>query len=1147
VEFCAGERLAAKEIEMRSTVLKVVCVLGSLLLLGAAVFAQQVNVAQASGQVIDNTGAVIPGATVRMIETQRGVVHNATTDSDGRYVLPSLPVGAYRLEVQKESFKTYAQDGIVLQVNDHVTLNGILQTGTVSQVVEVNAGAAAVQTEGASVSNVIESKPISELPLNGRYATQLVITSGASMMAPGGDETGSKNFYSSVTISVAGGQANATNYLLDGGDNNDTFSNVNLPFPFPDALQEFSVETSSLPARNGLHPGGVVNLVTKSGSNSLHGDAFEFYRGGAFNAKPRAFTPAGTKRDNLLRNQFGGTLGGKIISDKLFFFAGYQGTRQHSSSPSTAHVFTQAALNGDFSQLESSGCVTGGRTLNAPFVGNKINPTQFDPAAVKLASAGYVPISSDPCGLLNYTIPTIDNEDEIVGRMDYVLNQKHSLYGRYLIDDFRSPAPFSATNLLLTATPGNLERAQSFTLGDNYAFTSTLMNAFHFTFTRRRDNRGVDPSDINPTTLGSNMFVAIPNFLLMSVSSYFNIGCGTCAPGFFNVNTWTGADDVDWIRGRHHFAFGALAIRTQNNTLTGFDENGTFSFNGGFTKDSLADLLLGRYSGSGGLGFTQSRAQKVAYRENIPSFYGQDTIRVTPKLTVTAGLRWEPSLFPSDVFHRGSIFNLQDFLNNKHSTVFPNAPAGMQFFGDPGVPAAFTSNHLLNLAPRIGVAFDPSGSGKASIRAGYGLFYDSSMVWYSQRLTSNPPVVNQIDLQNGCGTFSNPWQNYSIASGCGSTGANQNPFPGGTISFPGNSFWVSLPPELKPMYMQQWNLSVQSLLGQSWVVSLSYLGSKSLHVPLSYDFNASQITASACAAVTGGCTTGNENLRRRLALLAGGPAGPQSAGAIGGLDLAYDEGYANYNGFLASLQHRFAKGLSLQTNYTFSKCMSMGDFNGDLRGTYFQNQDNPKADYGPCNFDIKHIFNTTVVAESPFKSGSMRSALLGGWQLSSTIRATTGWPINVTDGSDISLTGEGMDRPNLVPGQPLYLKQWISCGSNNANSCYAWLNPAAFSVPKAAPGAFGNLGRDYVYSPGVFNFDAAISRRFTIHEQKQFELRFEAFNAINHFNASIGGPGTTAGLNNAKTFGQQTAASTPGFLPSVYDPRILQFSTKLYW
>src|SRR5215831_9095652 len=854
---------------MKAPLFRNICLLACAFLIACTptlLVAQQLNVAQVTGQVTDPTGAVVPGATVVLTETQRGVRHTTVTDANGRYVMPGLPVGAYRLQVQKDSFKTYVQAGIELQVNDHITLNAVLRPGAVSEVVEVRAGAATVQTEEASISNVIDSKPITELPLNGRYATQLVITSGASMMAPGGDETGSKSFYSSVTISVAGGQANATNYLLDGGDNNDTFSNVNLPFPFPDALQEFSVETSSLPARNGLHPGGVVNLVTKSGTNSLHGNVFDFYRGGAFNAKPVAFTPAGTKNDNLLRNQFGGTIGGKIITDKLFFFAGYQGTRQHSSATANTHTFTQAALNGDFTSLASAACQANGKpkTLTGGFSGNKINPGLFDGAAFKLASGGFVPVSNDPCGLLSYSVPAIDNEDMIVGRMDYVFNQKHTLYGRYLIDDFRAPAPFSPQNLLLTQTPGNLERAQSLTLGDNFTFSPTLINSAHITVTRRRDNRGVDPQDINPTTLGSNMFATIPNFLLLSVTGYFGVGCGTCAPGFFNVNTLSAADDVDWIRGRHHFAFGVVAIRTQNNTLTGFDENGTFSFNGGFTGDGLADFLLGHYSA-----FTQSRAQKVAYRETIPGLYAQDTVRLGKRLSVSAGVRWEPTLWPSDVFHRGSIFDLQKFLNNQHSTVFPSAPAGMSFFGDPGVPAAFTNNHLLNFAPRVGIAFDPLGDGKQSIRAGYGIFYDSSMVWYSQRLTSNPPVVNQIDLQNGCGTFSNPWQNYSLATGCGSPGASQNPFPGGTISFPGNSFWVSLPSDMRPMYMQQWNFSIQRQFARDWLASVSYLGSRSLHVPLSYDFNAPQVTPSACAAV-GGCTTGNEGARRLLTLLAGG-------------------------------------------------------------------------------------------------------------------------------------------------------------------------------------------------------------------------------------------------------------------------------------
>ncbi len=858
----------------------------------------------------DGTGAAVAGAAVKMLETQRNIGHMATTDEQGQYLLPGLPVGSYQLEVKKDGFKTYSQTAIVLHVDDHVTLNAVLVVGSLSETVEVKAAAALIQTENASVSNVVDSQRISELPLNGRYVTQLVLISGASMSAPGGDETGSKNFYSSVTISVAGGQANGTNYLLDGGDNNDTFSNVNLPFPFPDALQEFSVETSSLPARNGLHPGGVVNLVTKSGTNSFHGSAFEFYRDGAFNAAPHSFLTAsgGSVPDNLLRNQFGGVVGGKIIKDKLFFFAGYQGTRQHSASSASTHTATAAALAGDFTTLASPGCTgtTTGKTLKAPFVGNQVNPSSFDPVAVKLFSGGYVPISTDPCGLLKYVLPAIDNENQEIGRIDYVFSARHNLYGRYFIDDFQAPPPFDIHNLFLTQTPGNWERAQSLTIGDSYSISSSLVNSFHATASRRRDNRGVNPNDINPTTLGSNMYVAIPNFLLTSISGYFGLGCGTCAPGHFNVNSWTEADDIDWIRGRHHFAFGGLLIRTQNNTLTGFDENGTFTWNGTFTGDGLADFLVGKYSA-----FTQSRAQQVAYRSTIPSFYGQDTIRLGPKLTLTAGLRWEPTLWPSDLFRRGSIFDMNAFLQNQHSTVYANAPAGMLFFGDPGVPAAFTNNHLMNFAPRFGIAWDPSGNGKQSIRAGYGIFYDSAMVWYSQRLTSNPPVVNQIDNSSGCGTFSNPWLNYSNATGCGSANSNQNPFPASGAIFPGGSFWVSFPPDMRPMYMQQWNLSWERQFFGNWAFSLSYLGNRSVHIPLSYDFNAPQVTAAACVAAPGGTCQGNaanETSRRFLTLIAGGASAPQNPGEIGALDLAFDSGFSTYHALLASLNHRFGKG-----------------------------------------------------------------------------------------------------------------------------------------------------------------------------------------------------------------------------------------------
>jgi len=1151
--------------------------------------AQQVAVAQVSGQVADPSGAALAGASVKMTEIDRAIVHAVTSDVNGNYLFPGLPVGRYRLEISKQGFKTYVLTDIVLHVNDHVSLNAPLQLGSATETVEVSSEAPLIQTESAGISNVIDSQRMVDLPLNGRYVTDLVLLSGASLNAPGGDEKGSKNFYSSQTISVAGGQANGTNYLLDGGDNNDTFSNVNLPFPFPDALQEFSVETSALPARNGLHPGGIVNLVTKSGANQIHGNVFEFYRDGIFNATTKRFVPTGSssapKPDTLLRNQFGGTIGGPVVPDKLFWFAGYQATRSRQTTSQLAHTATQQTLNGDFTALESSPCVSPAKVLKGGFSGNMISPTRFDPAAVALFSAGYVPVSTDPCGLLTYVQPSINNEDQVIGKVDFNINSKQAIFGRYFIDDYRSPAPFDLHNLILTQFQGNTERAQTFTLGHTYTFSPSLINSFHGTLSRRRDNRSVDPHAINPTTLGVNMYAAVPDFLLFNISSYFMVGCGTCAPGFFNVNTGQVADDVDWIRGKHHFAFGVDYIHTQNNTLTGYDENGTFSFTGNVTGDGLADFLLGQQAA-----FTQSRAQKVAYRENIPSLYAQDTYKADKHLTITAGVRWEPSIWPSDYFHRGSFFNMADFLNNVHSSVYPTnglpgtfPPAGMLYYGDQGVPGAFTNNHFLNFAPRFGIAWDPSGKGNQSIRAGYGLFYDSSMVWFSQRLTSNPPFVNQIDTTQGCGTFSNPWKNYSTSTGCvANSGTEENPFPGtGASVFPSGSFWVSMPHQMRPLYMQQWNLSYERQFLNEWSFSLAYLGSRSLHVPLAYDANYIETSPAVCTERTlpggPGCTTANESQRRLLYQIATGgtvpPTGqftPQYAEGLGALDFADDTGFSNYNAGMATVQHRFRHGFSVQANYTFSHCLSNGDFNGDLRQSYYMIQTDHHLDYGNCNFDIRHIFNVSMVASSPFHGTGAIRWLVGGWQFAPSIRVLSGYPVNVVLGKDSLADGNESSgsnvgaRPELVPGQPVYVNKWVTSSPSNpcpggVSICYELFNPNAFadSTSSSAPVvinpkagnvyAYTPVGRDAFYGPGVLRFDGALSRLFPIRERTQLELRFEAFNAINKINLRPTSGIGSAMARNGSTFGFVTSSPGAGFFPSDYDPRILQFAVKVHF
>src|SRR5579872_2447037 len=474
------------------------------LALTPSLHAQAVSIATVTGRVTDQQGAVLTGAQITFTGVDTGAVHKAVTNEDGIYTIPNLPIGAYTFETAASGFQTYVQTGILLRVNDNVQINVTMKVGQVGERVEVQANAGMVQTQQNTISQVIDQRRIVDLPLNGRDATQLITISGASLNHSDGTNTGSKSFFSSQSISIAGSAGDATNYLLDGGDNNDSFTNVNMPFPFPDALAEFSVETSTLPARNGLHPGGVVNAVTKSGSNHWHGDVFEFIRNGDVNA----INYFASKQDSLKRNQFGGTFGGRIIRDKLFFFGGYQRSDiRQDPAASTAYVPTAAALTGDFSTLDGAGCQAKGvaRAIIDPTTGNplpnfKIPVSSFDPAAVALAK--YLPQTSNPCGKASFGIPVQSAEGQYVGRVDWMINSKHSLYGRYFVDDYNLAAFFDPHDILVTSVTGNVERAQTLVLGETYSITPTTVNSLHVTFGRRTDNRGPNASGVDAASLG---------------------------------------------------------------------------------------------------------------------------------------------------------------------------------------------------------------------------------------------------------------------------------------------------------------------------------------------------------------------------------------------------------------------------------------------------------------------------------------------------------------------------------------------------------------------------------------------------------------------------------------------------------------------
>jgi hypothetical protein len=927
--------------------------------------------------------------------------------------------------------------------------------------------------------------------------------------APGNNLVGSKSYFSSATISVAGGQANGVNYMLDGGDHNDSFTNVNLPIPFPDALQEFSVQTGSLSARYGMRSGATVNAVTKSGTNQWHGNLFEFVRNGDMNAR-NFFAPT---HDTLKRNQFGGIVGGKIIRDKLFFFAGYQGTRNRSDPPETiSFTPTAAVMSGDFSTIDSGSCVSGGKgktlvdpTTGQAFPNNKVPTSRLNPQAVALATK-YIPQSINPCGRISYGIPTTGDEEQVIGRVDWVQNAKHMLFGRYFVADYRNPAVFDGKNLLLTTRAGNLERVQAITLGDTYMFSGATINSFHAGFTRRRNNRGPVKS-ATLASLGVDVASPIQDYPgTLTVSNYFSVGCGTCETAHFNVNSFHVANDVDLIRGRHQVSFGAVLLRNQLNLINTHATNGVFAFNGQFTSDALLDFMLGLPSD-----FNQENNLEDALRQTIFQPYVQDTIKLTKRLTVNAGLRWAPMFPETEYFGRGNYISLDAFAAGTKSQVYKNAPAGMLFYGDAGVPKAFSFRHLSDWGPRLGVAWDVNGDGRQTIRMSGSIVHDTEQLFYTEQETTNSPWAGWIDLPSPAGGFTNPWLGYP----------GGNPFPGSTrpgpsAIFPTSGRYQVMPLHLNPEYTAQWNVSYQRQITANWLASITYLGNKTTHLWVDGQMNVGVYIPGTCAGKP--CST-TANIEQRRPLYLQNPAEGKYYSAMSYSD---ENANANYNGLLLSIQHRLAKNFTLMANYTWSHCISDKDYFGELGTTYYMDSLHRSRDRASCNFDFRHVSNISMIVMSPVKGKQMMGAILRDWQLSPMITMRSGGTVNVTTGLDNSMTGTGLDRPDQVLPDQYVANRGVDNG---------WINRAAFTAN--ALGTYGSLGRDTVYGPGAFNFDLSLTRTFRYRERVRLETRAEVFNAINH--ANFNNP--TSVLSSA-SFGKILGAA---------DPRILQFVLKLHY
>jgi hypothetical protein len=1088
----------------------------------------QGSTAQISGTVADSTGALLPGAEITATHTDTGVARSVISNETGAYSLPNLAVGPYRLEASLPGFRTFAQTGIVLQVNSNPAINIVLQVGQVTETIEVQANAAMVETRSTGVGSVIENARILELPLVGRQVYDLVTVSGLAIPTGSATPLSRAAYPGTPTFSIAGSLNGGNTVTLDGAMHNDVASNTALPLPFPDALQEFKVETSSLPAQYGFHSGAALNAVTKAGTNEFHGSLFEFVRNYKFNG--RQFFA--TQKDFLKRNQFGGTFGGPIKENKVFFFGGYQGTITRQD-PVGQRVFvpTPAMLAGDFTAYASAACRSGGATtLGTPFSNNRIDPAALSKAAVALTKR--LPAPQDECGLVEFGNPVKSNEHQVVSKVDYNWSATHSLFGRHIGAFFDQPPAYQLSqNLLSTPARGSSLKVNSLVVGDTYLAGPNIVNSFRATWNRTTDLKK-PASFFAASDLGVNVWNEPSDFMTVGVTGGFNVGGAGSSYLHWAWTTIQLSDDISVVKGNHQLSFGASAMGYQSNS-----HHATFS-GGIFTFNTLSDFMIGRL---------QSLVQGLPYTlwvtKKYLGVYGQDSWKAKPNLTFNYGLRWEP-FFPQqfDRLKQANTFQFDQFKQGIKTSQYLNAPPGVFYpgdpqFGDNGTTAIDTG--WKQLAPRIGLVWDPARDGKMVIRAGYGIFYDMEAAELNLATPQGPPWGGKVQLTNPAGGFDDPFRSEP----------GGNPFPftlSKNVPYPAAGVFTTFDHDVDEPYVQQWNIGIQRQIGNDWLIGVSYVGNEIVHLYGSSELNPA-IYFPGNANAAGQCSTqgytltvapnavcsstGNTN-NRRLMTLINPVEGPKFAN-IGSWD---DGGTRSYNGMLISAQKRLSRGFSLTGNYTWSHCIGTQIGSGTLlqssagNGVYLT--PTREGDRGNCTSqvsDVRHLVNATGIINVPRFSNTWLNAIAGNWRVSGIFNAMSGGAFTVVSGSDRALNGKN--------AQTQYADQVAPDGYGNKCSddlrktsgfTCLWLNPRAFAAP--AVGSFGNLRPGTVFGPSSWTVNAGLSRIFRVTEAQTMEFRAEGTNILNHANFQ-----NPSGNITSPQFGRIQNAS-PG--------RVMQFGLK---
>ena len=1086
------------------------------------------------GTVTDPSGSVVPNARVTVTDQGTQALRTVQSNEQGYFVVPALRPSTYDLTASAQGFSTYSQKSLTLLADQSLTVDVHLAVGQVTETVSVETGAVQVDTATSTLSQVVEERRILDLPLNGRNAVSLALLVPGTVQAPANnaDQGQYKTLPAAITVSANGSRANQTGFNLDGSTNNDIYTNVNQPFPFPDALQEFSVQTSNYSARYGGNSGAVVNAISKSGTNDFHGSLFEFNRNAVFNAANYFGYANGKKvRDQLKRNQFGGVLGGPIWRDHTFFFVGYQQTElRNVQNGLTATVATPAMLNGDFSAIPQQ--IYNPATKQA-YTGNQIPKGTFDPAAVLFATR-YVPVS--PTGSITYSLPVSQTFKEYIARGDQNIGQSDRLFLRYYLDKYTNNPFLNPANYLTTVSSAQIFSHNAI-IGETHNFSPNLLNDVRLSFMRVTTNSGPPSTSISAADLGINVYQPTQFAKALdsiSVSGYFSVS--SFPPSIMNRTAYTLSDDLIWTRGRHTLSFGGSLLRAQVLLRDAYLYGGQFSFTadnttgpGGVGGNALASFLLGSMRR-----FQQGAGEFKDNRDWYYTGYFQDDFHASHNLTLNLGIRYEPFVPWYEVMGRVERFREQDYVNNVVSQQFPNAPAGLSFPGDPGMPKYGVRASYLNFSPRVGFAYDVFGDGRTSIRGGGGVFFDSMQVGIeNNRFVDISPFSTQVDVTSPTGTLSNPYQGMT------------NPFPAPlrpspNFVFPKPVLVVTYDPadnsRMQAPVSYNYNLTVEHQFGSGWLGRLAYVGSQSRHQTETVELNP--------AVYYPGLSLSTDQRRRFNGLPLGTVPTTQTARTLyGSIGQGTQDLIANFNSIQLTAQRRM-RTLTLLANYTYSKALDDVPNGQGNAGVASQSVSplpvtNPlrhQFDYGRADFDRAHVATVSYVWNLPlFDHGNLLAReTVGGWQLTGIIRRQSGQGFTATAGADRSQTGLGTDRATMLAGANPY-------GGNPCNGfsqvCVNYLNPAAFVTSYTATnfplGTYGNTGKNAFNGPAYITWDVGALKNIALLPEDRLRLQFHAefFNVLNHTN--FNNPNAAA---NSTNFGRILGAQ---------DPRIGQLALKL--